>query len=109
MTRRKDFDLSEEEYIDLRGKLLTTPPPCFTDQEQWFEWRKLARTAGNVDYRNSYCEDCTPEFKAQMQKEDRCMWPCVTFGRDKDGDLVGTRQSLQKISAAQMTWLLRAK
>lgn len=101
MTKRKDAKLTEEEKTEIRMKLHTTPPLCFS-LRQWKEWRIYAVQVNPAD---TYCEDCTPEYKERMMKENRCLWPCVEFKVDTDGMLIGTRDSLKKLSAPQLSWL----
>lgn len=63
-------------------------PPCFDSRLQWVEYLRVA----DVDMRDTkigpmrcgrdgaytfnrsfdFCEDCEPEYRAAMQKADRC-------------------------------------
>jgi hypothetical protein len=58
-------------------------PACFRDRKQFVEWVKFARMA-KPHPNHSYCEDCTPQYKELMLKQDRCAFPGVTF-RNTEG------------------------
>jgi hypothetical protein len=109
VSNRKKKSLTDEDQIQIRMKLHAVPPPCFSG-EQWRTWRH-GGSGGSYGAlpspRDGYCEDCTPEYKTEMMLQEKCIWPCVTFALDKDGMLAGTRESMKKVSPAQLTWLLR--
>ena len=63
-------------------------PDCFTPA-QWVLWRtphNSVRTPAK-----HCCEDCTPEYQAEMLATERCQHPETTFSRDADGFVSGHR------------------
>lgn len=63
-------------------------PPCFT-VAQWVLWRTPHNSA-HVPAKHC-CEDCTPEYQAEMLAAKRCDHPETTFIRDADGFISGHR------------------
>ena len=63
------------------------PPRC-TSWKQYDSWREL-RPAAGLD---GFCEDCTPEYQAEMCKVGRCDHPEILFYKDADGFIYGTQQ-----------------
>lgn len=70
-------------------------PRCF-DHAQWSSWKK-ACSRGRVfpNQKDTYCEDCTPDYKREMMKADKCDWPDVKFIVDADGFTYGYRPSMR--------------
>lgn len=55
-------------------------PACFDSQENYNEWKKLARFPGSrVSSRVSVCADCEPEFQERMMACGRCENPEIVF------------------------------
>ena len=55
-------------------------PACFSDPEDYVEWKKLARLPGSsVTNRIKACIDCTPKFQSEMKACGRCENPEVRF------------------------------
>jgi hypothetical protein len=77
-----------------RRAKLQAKPDCFTD-EQWATWSQAA-DAAHPHLHDWACTDCTVEFKAEMELQDRCAWPCVQFFRLPDGSLEGRRMSVKR-------------
>lgn len=69
-------------------------PACFA-QKDWDNWRA---PIGGVQLRrpSSFCEDCTPEYQAQMLAVKRCEHPETIFSRDADGFISGRRPPPQE-------------
>ena len=65
---------------------------CFSHAE-WKAWTRASYHC-RPDARDYACADCTPEFKARMLAERKCMWPCVQFVTEEDGGIRGIRMSL---------------
>lgn len=63
-------------------------PRCFTP-EQWVLWRTPHHSV-RVPAKHC-CEDCTPEYQAEMLAAKRCDHPETTFIRDADGFISGHR------------------
>jgi hypothetical protein len=63
-------------------------PACFTP-EQWTLWRKPHHSI-YVPAKHA-CEDCTPEYQAEMRSARRCDHPETIFKRDADGFVSGHR------------------
>lgn len=53
-------------------------PKCFPTQEQYDEWKRLARLS-LVGPRYGACVDCTPQFQGEMIRQGLCENPHVTF------------------------------
>lgn len=66
----------------------STAPPCFT-AEQWMDWRTPHNSVRMVA--KNYCEDCTPDYQAEMLATGRCIHPETIFIRDADGFISGHR------------------
>lgn len=79
--------MSEDRAPYLQAR--TACPPCFT-VAQWVLWR-TPHNAVHVPRPKSYCEDCTPEYQAEMLAAKRCDHPETTFIRDADGFISGHR------------------
>ena len=58
-----------------------TVPKC-SELEQFLYWKEIARTHPPHP-RIGFCEDCTPEFQAEMKKQGRCENPEIVFYRDE--------------------------
>lgn len=69
------------------------PPSCFENADHFEEWLAYARLCGRRP--RSFCEDCTPEYKAQMVEIDRCDFPGTIFAvaREAHGEreVIGVR------------------
>lgn len=63
-------------------------PPCFTP-EQWVLWRTPHHSVRMPA--KHCCEDCTPEYQAEMLAAKRCDHPETIFIRDADGFISGHR------------------
>ena len=60
---------------------MTKFPPCFDSQAEYDEWLKWAReslTFPQARYAG-HCFDCTPQYKAIMQRFGRCNFPKTRF------------------------------
>lgn len=69
--------------------LPTKAPSCFESQKVWNLYRQGATySAGNG---HTYCTDCTPAHKQEMQIHDRCRFPGTVFVRI-GGVTVGRRR-----------------
>ena len=70
-------------------------PTCF-DHAQWESWKE-ACSRGRVfpNQKDTYCEDCTPDYKREMLKAGKCDWPDVKFIVDEDGFTYGYRPSMR--------------
>lgn len=53
-------------------------PKCFDSQEQYDDWRRLAKLS-LVGMASGACVDCTPEFQQRMIRQKRCENPHVEF------------------------------
>jgi hypothetical protein len=77
-------------------------PPCFESASQFSHWCMLLSLSGS-HIRVGFCIDCTPEYKLEMMRQDRCMHPETQFIvlRDKkDSDEV----ALVGVSSASVFW-----
>lgn len=72
----------------------TACPPCF-DVWQWVLWRAPHKGV-KVPRPKTYCEDCTPEYQAEMLTRQRCQHPETFFVRDADGFISGHRPPTQE-------------
>jgi hypothetical protein len=45
-------------------------PPCFHSKAQFNEWMHLSRTAKE---RVDICDDCTPGYREELAKKDKCI------------------------------------
>lgn len=64
-------------------------PPCFDSIEGYETWLYHAKTSDLAYPEKSFCYDCTPEYKAQMEAEGRCTRLSTRFARVRpthDGD-----------------------
>lgn len=66
----------------------TACPPCFT-VAQWVLWR-TPHNSVRMPAKHC-CEDCTPEYQAEMLAAKRCDHPETIFIRDADGFISGHR------------------
>lgn len=60
-------------------------PSCFESEDQFLSWTRHMRLANQPV---SICNDCTPEYQAEMVEARRCAHHDVTFHL-QDGGLVG--------------------
>jgi hypothetical protein len=67
-------------------------PRCFDSAKQYAVWRQAARSC-YPSPGHSYCEDCTPEYQANMIVVYRCEFPGTTFHVKADEGLHGQRSS----------------
>lgn len=70
-----------------------TIPRCFENARQWKGWVDAARMS-HPSPAHSYCEDCTPDFQAQMIREKRCTYPGTLFHK-AEGGWVGRRSEYE--------------
>jgi hypothetical protein len=56
-------------------------PVCFNSGTEYGLWVQSARQAPPTPG-HGYCEDCTPEYQAQMLEQDRCKYPDTIFRGD---------------------------
>lgn len=55
-------------------------PKCWDSERDWHEWLRLdANDFASKRSDGFSCKDCTPEYKARMQEQDRCAMPQVVF------------------------------
>jgi putative SOS response-associated peptidase YedK len=59
-------------------------PPCFDTLKQYQGWQRAAWETG-LNARFGFCEDCTPNYKAEMLNRRRCIRPDSGFREDEDG------------------------
>jgi hypothetical protein len=52
-------------------------PRCFSDGQQYKDWKEFALRSGKPMY--GVCTDCTPKFQAIMKEQRRCENPHVKF------------------------------
>ena len=90
-------EMGERAVTDIRIRLIAQCPPCFPSESVWQAWRENSRM-NYIPLSEGFCTDCTPEYKAKMVEERRCLWPCVGFKTDSDGMLYGKRLSLDGMS-----------
>lgn len=62
----------------LSGSHAQSHPPCFDSASQYRQWLYLETQSAGPRDRN-VCLDCTPEYKDQMLKENRCTHPETRF------------------------------
>lgn len=77
-------------------------PQCFNSADEYHQWLFLLQLS-RENIRVGFCIDCTPEYKMQMMREDRCEHPETQFIvlRDKkDQDEV----ALVGVSSASVFW-----
>jgi hypothetical protein len=65
-------------------------PRCFKNRAQFIAWVHAARIANPGP--SGYCVDCTPEYKKEMLKADRCAHPAVLFRSFKEDGVIGLRK-----------------
>lgn len=69
-------------------------PRCFETAQQWQLIRRgcvYMRSMGKLSPKFTYCTDCTPEYRDQMVREERCAFPRTTFTKI-NGITVGVRK-----------------
>ena len=89
-------------------KVSILKPLCFDSKRDWLEYQALASiTRGSAIH--GFCEDCTPEYKAQMIEEGRCAFPRTTFALDREGALCGFRHSDERRPFATAIYRIRAR
>lgn len=74
-------------------------PACFPTRKTWEAYKDACRYGGG---HYSMCTDCTPEYKAQMEREMLCSHPEIEFRQDEDGIIEGFRP-------AQTEWQKKAE
>lgn len=68
---------------------LARRPACFEPIE-WVQWRNAATFPSLVRHPpQSPCEDCTPQYQADMLAAKRCEHPEATLERDAQGFVRG--------------------
>ena len=77
-----------------------THPLCFASDSQYDLWKRAS--IGTVGLVSGICSDCTPEYKSEMLKANRCSHPRIQFGFDEDGLVTGyfpstRRQNLKTV------------
>lgn len=77
-------------------------PPCFNSSDEYYQWVYLLRLSGE-NMRVGFCFDCTPTYKMEMMRNDRCTHPETQFLvlRDKK-DL--EQVALVGVSSASVYW-----
>lgn len=75
------------DHVNLLAQHDKLPPRC-TTWAQYDLWRSLRPAAGF----GGFCEDCTPEYQAEMCKVGKCDHPEILFYFDKDGLIYGTQR-----------------
>lgn len=71
-------------------RLPTAAPRCFRSQQQWDGYRELANYSAGDGF--TFCTDCTPEHRAEMQAQGRCQFPKTVFVKLPTGIVVGRRR-----------------
>lgn len=71
----------------MEEKSKQTYPACFESPSQWEEYVRLWKYS-RIGLKFNMCYDCTPEWRDQMTRENRCAHPETVFVI-QDGDLVG--------------------
>lgn len=66
-------------------------PRCFESEDQWDEFQMLWALS-NRGTKPNMCHDCTPEWRNQMIRADRCAHPETVFVMN-DGEVVGVNGS----------------
>ena len=79
--------------LDFEMATNKTTPHCFEDAKQFAGWVAYARMSQPAPA-HSYCEDCTPDFQAQMIRQKRCQYPGTLFHK-VEGGWVGRRSVLE--------------
>lgn len=64
-------------------------PRCFDSDEQWAEWKNLARIANTRKVK--FCVDCLPPYRDAMIRQGRCAYPATAFVVEQGGAIVGVR------------------
>jgi len=75
-------------------------PPCFNSLGEYVAWLDACDLAGigppvprkDFSAEPNYCIDCRPEYKLQMERERRCLFPEIEFrsqGSKDERELVG--------------------
>ena len=68
-------------------------PDCFPNRLEYLDWVHTARLHRPAEG-HEFCEDCLPEYHAQMIRVRRCQYPGTTFiehGEGRDFSIVGRR------------------
>lgn len=71
----------------MEGRPEQTYPACFESEEQWLEFADLWKLS-QPNVKMKMCHDCTPEWRDQMIRENRCAHPETVFVL-LDGEVVG--------------------
>jgi hypothetical protein len=68
-------------------------PDCFPSRLEYLDWVHTARMHPPAPG-HEFCEDCLPEYQAQMITLRRCQYPGTTFiehGEGRDFSIIGKR------------------
>jgi len=68
-------------------------PDCFPNRLEYLDWVHTARMHPPAPG-HEFCEDCLPEYQAQMIRVRRCQYPGTTFiehGEGRDFSIIGRR------------------
>ena len=72
-------------------------PPCFNGEEEFRQWVRYARQS-QPPPADSYCFDCTEQYRDKMIAENRCEFPDTSFitlstklGHRTEFEVVGKR------------------
>jgi hypothetical protein len=80
-------------------------PTCFNDPKEFKDWVRYARQSKPSES-DSFCTDCTPDYRDKMVAEKRCQFPDTIFvltttkvGNHIETELVGrrSRKSIKKL------------
>lgn len=84
--------MSDRKPHQFASVTFAAPVPKCTDADTYERWKKLRVSNESVDskwLRAGFCEDCTPEYQAQMIACCKCENENVVFGIDEDGFYYG--------------------
>lgn len=80
-------------------------PTCFNDPQEFKDWVRYARQS-KPPALDSFCTDCTPEYRDKMIAENRCQFSDTIFvlittkvGNHTETELVGrrSRKNIKKL------------
>lgn len=77
-------------------------PSCFNSADEYYQWRFLLQLS-RENIRVGFCIDCTPEYKMEMMRQDRCEHletQFIVLRDKKDADQV----ELVGVSSASVFW-----
>ena len=70
-------------------KLPVKKPKCFPSQQQWEEYKHLAKFSARSGF--DHCRDCMPAYRDKMVAQRRCAYPRTEFTAPY-GSIVGLRR-----------------